>query len=248
MPSADLNAVARVQRADPVSYSPLSNPAAPDRHGFSPPSPAASSAPTEDELRETLAQAITSRNFAAENVDRAHATHERAVRHVAHCRERLAEFAGLDGEITDATVKALRSGEGRPRIDDNDPLRRRVVERDIAKADLRAAEHALQVLFDALTDAQADAGAATKAANTAAATLSMMLAEQMAERVVALETEAQQLREELHGADVVGVTPPPALKTIYGDGARFLRPVDRSAWAALRERLLADPHAALELV
>ena len=57
----------------------------------------------------------------------------------------------------------------------------------------------------------------------------MILAERLAEKVVDLKSEAQRLREKLHGADFVGVQAPQALRTVYGDGQRF--PVARSTRA-----------------
>jgi len=208
-----------------------------------PESPAPPAGPTEAELRCTLRVAIASREFADENLQRADATHQRALFHVEQCRQRLESFAALDDEVTAATVEALRTGDGRPRVDLDDVLRRRLAEREVAKADVQAAERALTVLAEGLADARADAIEATKAAKHAAVAVSMITAEQMAERVFALEAEAGVLREVLHGADFVGVTSPPALRRIFGDGKRFLRPVDRSAWEAARAALLIDPQA-----
>jgi hypothetical protein len=245
-PPVDPDAPARTVRDDLTTYSPLQAPGALE-HGWSPPAPPPKAPPTEAERREVLEQCVIAARFAADNVDRAHETHERAVRHVERCREALAEFDGLDQQITDATVEALRSGDGRPRVDNDDPLRRRVIERDLAQADLRAAEHALAVLFDALTDAQADAAAATKAANIAAAEIVALTAEAMAQDILDREAETQRQRELLYGFDKVataaGLRTPQIVLQVYGDTKRFLRPVEGAPWLAARDALLADPAA-----
>jgi hypothetical protein len=219
--------------------------------GGNPPAPAVIVAPaptpTESELRELLTECLAAKSFADENLQRARETSDRAARHAERCRGALGSYAGLDDEITQATVEALRGGEGRPRHDVNDELRRRVASRDVAKADADAATRAEKVLADDLYAARADAASAARAANTAAAALTMIVAEAMAQRVIEMENEAARLREILHGADVVGVTTPKAVKMIYADGSRFLKPVDRSAWSALRDRLLADPTVELQL-
>jgi hypothetical protein len=204
--------------------------------------------PTEAQLRETLEQCIATRDFTNEAASAATEAHVRSVRHTERCRTHLASFDGLDDRITDLTVAQLRGEGGRPRPDgQGDELKRRVVERDLAKADAAAAERAERVLAAAAADARADAEKATRAAQIAAAAVTMILAERLAEKVVDLESEAQRLREKLHGADFVGVQAPQALRTVYGDGQRFLRPVDKSAWAALRQRLMDDPMAELTI-
>jgi hypothetical protein len=224
----DMDAPVRVVKDDGHAYGPLTNPDAPSEHGFSPPSPAPAGPPTERQLRGVLEQAIAAKRFASDSLARATETAARATEHRAQCEVRLRDFADLDDRITTATIEGLRSGHGRPMHND-DPLRRLVTERGMARDDLVAAQRAETVLAAALTDAQGEAAAATKAANVAAAALSHVLAEREAERILALEAEIVRLRE------------------IEGDGSRYRRPIDKSAWIALRERLLADPSAPLEL-
>ena len=104
----------------------------------------------------------------ADTLKDAEASAERARDHVEACRARLKSFASLDDDMTAATVIALRSGDGRPRVGMDDALRQRVRERDDACADLRAAENTRRELDAALVNAKADAEAATQAARKAA--------------------------------------------------------------------------------
>ena len=207
-----------------------------------PPTPPAP--PSESDLRETLQQCVRARAFADANLQRATEVAARATAHRAACEARLAAFADLDDRITDHTVGALRGGG---RADLPDDLRRQLAERVIARDDLAAASRAQATLVDGMSEAQSEADAASKAANLAAATLSMVLAEQMAEAVVQHESEARRLRELAFGADMVGVHAPATLRSLFGTGDRFLKPVNRGPWHALRQRLLDDPACPLVL-
>ena len=52
-------------------------------------------------------------------------------------------------------------------------------------------------------------------------------------------------------ANCAAATPNPndyvLVRQVYGDGQRFLRPVDGAAWVAARQALLADPTAQVEV-
>jgi hypothetical protein len=235
-------------RADPTTYFPLVAPGGLPSEPL--PGPAASPppAPTEAELRETLEQCISAKAFADTNLQRAQETHDRAGRHVERCRTALENFATLDDEVTEATVEALRSGDGRPRVDLSDELRRRVSERNIARDDLVAAERAAVVLAEGLTASRVDADAAMKAARTAAVAVVALEAEAMALRVLQLEAEAARIREAMFGFDRInigtGMPFPLIVRKVFGlNNPRFLRPIDASAWQAARDALLDDPTA-----
>jgi hypothetical protein len=97
-------------------------------------------APNEAELRARLREAITAENQALADRDCAAAVHRRSVELVENRKAQLASFAGLDAEVTQATVAGLRSGDGR--YDLPDALRAKQIAREQAKRDLEAAEAA----------------------------------------------------------------------------------------------------------
>jgi hypothetical protein len=216
--------------------------------------PPAPPAPTEAALREVLTQCIAAKSFADANLQRAQETSDRAAKHAERCRGGLASFTGLDDEITAAAVEALRGGEGRPRHDFNDELRRRAASRDVAKADADAATRAEQVLARDLEQTKADAPAAAKAARTAAVAVAGVAAARKAERHDELVAEAARIREGLAGFDRAatgsGATIPHGVLRVLRDprnSINLMREIDASAWQAVIDRLLTDPEVQVEI-
>ena len=167
----------RVDRDDRTSHLPLTLPG-----GLpAPPLEASPTPPSETELRATLAQCIASKQFVEAQLQRAQATADRGRQHVESCRARVASFASLDDDATAATIEALR-GEG-GRLDPDDGLRKRRIEREIARDDLAAAERAASVLDMPPLEARVDADHALEAARAAAVAVAALTAEQMARRV-----------------------------------------------------------------
>ena len=238
---------ARVDRSDNTTYLPLQMP------GVGNPSPSqtepAPPPPTESELREVLAQTIASKQFADDQLARAQASAARAALHVAQCKSHVATFDDLDDQITERTVEALRSGDGRPRGGMDDDLRLRVAERDVARASAAAAERAQAVLDVAALEASVEADHAAQAARRAAVAVAAIEAQRLAERVIALEDEAERTRELVRGFDRAaantGLALPTSVFTVVtaDGGAALMRPVDATAWQAALDRLLADATA-----
>jgi hypothetical protein len=224
-------------RDDPVTNFPLVLPgaqAAPPLVVPKPPTPSA------DELRAALAVCVASMRSTSEALTGAETYAELAKAHLEGCRARLAEFDELDSEIAEATVVALRSGDGRLIGDGH---RQRIHERADARADLDAAERAFGMLSEDLGVAQAEAAAATEAARRAAVAVLGVEAERLVERHDLLLAEAATIRERLAQFDraVTGVGPLPAtvLKVLRENGVNFNRVLDSGEWKTKLDALLA---------
>ena len=121
-----------------------------------------------------LHECLLARDVTAAQVERAKATADRAAAYVERCQANVADFADLEAQITERTIEALRSGEGRPRGGQDDELRQRIAERDVARANATAAERAAAVLVEGLVDARTDAEHAITAARRAAVAVAAM--------------------------------------------------------------------------
>jgi hypothetical protein len=218
-----------------VTHLPLNTPgywgSAPSSVPAAPPPPA----PTEQQLRAALEQAKASASFAADNLARAQASHDRALAHVRHCDERVHGFDDLDDQIAaDLTTQLTAGGVFKPET----PARLRAMQagRETARSDVKASETALNTLAAVLADARDEAAAAAQAARKAAAALSLIEAERLAERVLELEAEAQRLRELVLAADVAGVSAHGEFVPVYGPEVRddpipaWLVPAPRPVW------------------
>jgi hypothetical protein len=189
-------------------------PAAPRPQPQQPPAPQ----PTEPEQRAVLVQRKQAREVADAALLRAGEAMQRAQRHVAACGAALAGFDDLDDAITDATIEALRSGEGRPRVDVPDHLRQRITERDAARAALAGAERAAEVFARELAASRGRAEAAQSAVDTAVKAL--------IERAKEVKRDARA--EHLRLADALRVDL-----------------IDDAGWRSLHDALVADPQAPL---
>ena len=231
-------------RDDRTTHLPLTMPGGLQPQPLEPPPPP----PTEAELRATLAQANAAWAFADEGLQRAKASADRAAQHVAQCKAHAATFDDLDDQITERTVEALRSGDGRPRGGMDDDLRQRVAERDVARASAVAAERAQPVLDAAALEAGVGADLALKAARSAAVAVMAGEAERLAQRVVDLEDEAERTRDALIAFDRVSASteqplPAAVFAVVVADSARLSKPVDSRAWEAALDQLLGDAQA-----
>jgi hypothetical protein len=232
----------RVARDDRGSYMPLTIPGAEPAPQVMEPPPAP---PTEDELREVLAERIASMRSSADRVAEAETHAELAAHLVENCKLEVAAFDGLDDEATAAVIEGLRGGSGK--FDPAD-VRRRRLERETARDDLTAAQNAKRLLDADLADARTNAETARKAANAAATALLGLAAEAMAKRVRDLDDEAARTREALIGFDRLNSgtdqpLPPVVFDVISGDNALLMKPVDSTAWRNALDALLADPTA-----
>jgi hypothetical protein len=226
-------------RDDPVTNFPLVFPGARAAQPLVEPKPPT---PSADELRATLAVHVASMRSTNETLRAAETYEELAKAHLEGCRARLAEFDGLDSEIAEATVVALRSGDGRLIGDGH---RQRVHERADARADLDAAERAFSMLNDDLGVAQAEAEKAKAAARRAALAVLALEAEQLVERHDALLAEAAELRVDLARFDRVAMgigDVPPAVLAVLRDprhGVDLILVTGLDAWRAKLDALLA---------
>ena len=183
--------------------------------------------------------------FNTETLKAAETHAELARHHVEGCQARLAEFDGLDAAITETTVIALRSGNGRVIGDDH---RQRIRERDDARADLDAAEAAQKTLAGDLNFARASADQATQAARRAAAAVLSIEAEALAEHHDALLSEAATIRERLAQFDravtgIGGTLPQPVLAVLRDprNGVDLARNIGTGEWSEKLNALLTDP-------
>ena len=239
-----------VDRADRTTYLPLAIPIA--GAGTAQLVEVPKPPPSEQQLRATLAQVITAMQFANAQLDRSSATHQRSIKHAEHCREHLQTFDGLDDQITAQTIAALQSGDGRPRGGQDDELRQRIAERDVARANATASERAQRLLSEALVDASDDAAKAALAARRAALAVAAVEAAKLAQRVIDLEDEAKRTRERVYGFDRLAVNShlalPPALHAVlWADDGHQLRRADSSSWQAAIDQLLTDASAEVSI-
>jgi hypothetical protein len=208
--------------------------------------------PTEEELRERLAVAITAKQTADETLRRAEAAHERAEHHHEKCKRRLALYAGLDETIAEATITALRCSAGVLSPDLNEEQELALADRDHARAELAAAARAVAVLLEERAAASRAAGDAGRVARSAADRVLSIEAERIAERHVELVIQAARLRGVLFAFDRLvtgsGIGIPQSVKQVLGSNAtEFLQKRDGGPWTAARDALLTDPMADVEI-
>ena len=102
-----------------------------------------SAPPTDAELRERLRDLLAVQRDANAASSRATAATERARRRLADLQATLAQLAGIDAAITDATAAGLREGDD---VVIPAALLDQRKARDLARGDRAAAEAALQML------------------------------------------------------------------------------------------------------
>lgn len=205
-------------------------------------------APTEEQLCVALYERVTATRYSADQLSHAQAAAELARQHMQRCRERVASFDGLDDQLARATVEALRSGNGIPRVGMDEEHREKVRERDLAWASLRAAESAEQLIASALADAHSEAENAATAARKAAAAVLAIEAEQLAVRHAELLAEAAEVRNGLAQFDRcvtgTGVTLPDAVLSVLLDpahGVNLIRDIGTGEWSEKMNGLLTIP-------
>jgi hypothetical protein len=214
-------------------------------------------APSELELRAQLALAIETKHERENEFARAEAAHERAERHLARCRQRAAEYAGLSEVITRNTVEALRCSAGMldPLIDEETELA--LNDRTKSQEELAAAQSAVSTFLHERAQAAQALGDASRQVDVAVARILAFPAEQLAREYEALQERAKVICAALVTFDSMIATPnkvavPASVRIVYNgiDENQFVRllasPLSalwRDAAAALRN----DPTAQVEL-
>jgi hypothetical protein len=107
---------------------------------------------TEGERRQGLVDALAARRTAQDALRAAEQAHQRGLDHQRRCQSRMAAYATLDAQVTEATLAALRNEAGR--VDELPAeLRALVGEREVARVDLLGADEAIAVLLREMTAA-----------------------------------------------------------------------------------------------
>jgi len=199
--------------------------------------------PTEAELLARLAEARTANHDAQAALEAAQAAHARAVELVQLRKQELAGFSGFDSEQVEKTVEALRDGGSQPRVD-----RMRRSQREHAKADLVAAETALQVLEDDVAGARARAQLRRQAAIAAGIRVLGLEAERIAARHAELLVQADALIPQLQALDQLSAgsrvpLPPAVVAVVRASYASGFRRIDQSQWQAKLDALLEEEAA-----
>jgi hypothetical protein len=186
---ADLNVAGAAPANVAVAEDPVGHhrPAPGPAPGHRPPSPPA---PTEQELRQRLAEASVHECEAADRLAQVQGAADRARRHLQGCESALRDFESLDDEIATRLVGQLT--DARP-VESSDPIRERVAAREHARTDLAGAIRAHEVLTGDLAKAQALATASTKAVEQICAQVLSHEAERIAATREALIAQAADL-------------------------------------------------------
>jgi hypothetical protein len=206
--------------------------------------------PDEPALRDTLAARIATRSAAAEAAEAAEQAHLRGEANLSRCQKAFAGFLTLDAEVAEATATALRTGDGRPRIDQED-LRTKVAARDLARSELAAAEGALTVLLRSRGQAITDLQQASAQVDQTTAMILAVHAERLAVRHATLAVEAAAILELLMSAahGIAGVRLGEVTRTALArvDQMALARPRDARDWERLGTLIKQDPQAELTL-
>jgi hypothetical protein len=157
-------------------------------------------APTDEVLRDRLRAALDAQVVAGTVVANAEAACQRAAEHRATCNERLASFAGLDGDYTDAVTEALRN-DGRPGGDVADVFAERIAARTQAESAAKAADAACARLLDERNAAEGMAEQARRAVERATCAVLGPVAEGIAVHFHACMREAEKCARALAAFD-----------------------------------------------
>jgi hypothetical protein len=221
-----------------------------DRLPPAPPEPPPASQPTEAEHRAQLADAIAAHRLADEAATRAGEAHDRAIALVQQRRQELASYATLDDDRLAATLTSLRDDDGAitlPAMDD------RLLKREMARLDLEDAERAEATLMADRAVLATAAGNAAKNVDRLAASVLSHRADAIADEHRDLLRQAALKKERLHEFDHFVANTGASMSgnvssILVAEGRSALaRPRDTSRWRALREKLLADPQAEVDV-
>jgi hypothetical protein len=212
--------------------------------------------PSDAELRQQLQIALDAQKIADDNLQRAGAVHERAEHHLQKCQRRFAEFATLDDEIAETTLEALRCDAGRLSPDLSEEMERRLIERERARTEMAAADHAAKVLLAERAEASASAGDAAKATGRVVCAVLSSTAQGIAVSFYAAMQEAERCVRSLAAFDMYagiqgGVLPGLVRGVLLSEPrdmrvpASALGNMSLDAWRRAGDALRADPHAAL---
>jgi hypothetical protein len=212
--------------------------------------------PSETELRRQLQHAVDAQRIADENLRRAEAAHERAEHHLQKCQSRVAEFLTLDEEIAANTLEALRCDAGRLSPDLSEEMEQRLIERERARTEAAAADHAVKVALAERAEASAKAKDAAKAAKRVACAVLNTVAEAIAVSFHASMQEAACRARALAGFNMLaGMCGGVLSGLVHGvliDDPRDMRvPVsglgglNLDPWRRALDTLLTDPQAVI---
>jgi hypothetical protein len=215
------------------------------------PQPSSPSAPqpTEAELRDRLREAVERQSKAADAAEKAHTAHERAMVHVAKCRQALAGHIALDQEIAEHTLASLKEDVD-PKLPDD--LAAKLIARDRAKTDLLAAEGALAALTRELAQASQTAGDAAKEVDILVTKVLAFTAEAIAGDHARLLAEAAARRKALHAYDRIATArkvglPFAVQHALNASDVDGFRSPDLTPWQQAERELHADPHATITI-
>ena len=214
--------------------------------------------PSDEQLRRQLQAAIDARAIANEKMQRAEAAHERAEFHLQKCQRRLAEFATLDEEIAANTLEALRCDAGRLSPDLSEEMELRIADREKARTEAAAAEHAAAVLLAERAEASSAAGETAKAVERVMCAVLNSTAEGIAVHFFASMREAERCMRSLAGFGKFvtgrsGMLPGLVRDVLLAEPRDMRVPVsalggvDTSAWLRAGDRLKADVEATISM-
>ena len=175
---------------------------------------------SEEALRECLAVATSAKTEALAAHEAARAAHDRAAALVAGRQAILAGFDDVDDEAETTTIAALKAAAATIL---SPTLRTRMVDREVARADLIAAERAMESLARELAAARTAADEAEKAQVRAVDAVLSREAGKIATEYDRLRAEAARQRDRLIAFD------------------RFTSPREGQIPAQVREIILASP-------
>jgi hypothetical protein len=217
--------------------------------------PPAPQPPSEAEARASLAVAQDIKRDADALVTAAEAAYLRATQHLADCIDEVASYDDLDGEVAAFTAAALRSGEGRPRVDQDEALRGKIAARDQAHATLAAARGAEATLAEELEAARAAAKDAAAAHEFAVRDALFAEAAKLGEKYVEAQRAADALAATAAGAwdalaDARGMVrgkfvTPPAVQAARTQAGKRVAAVEQ--WRKAADALRADSTAVVEI-
>jgi hypothetical protein len=238
----------RVEKADPTFHQPLFDPAMLPTPG---PPQEPPPRPSEQMLRDTLRTALAAEQEAKTALDNATQAYQRAQALVQQRNAEVETFAGLDAEITDYMVEALKGGDGR--ADLTPELQEKQTARDRAVAAVAHAEHAKQVLEDDLAQARDKARVRQQITYGAMLPLLAQAAEQITQEIRDYEAAITKLQSRLMGFDMASAGHPAAMPGDVRDYIftkmyrRIATPSEVKPWHDACEQLRADPDRVIEI-